>query len=433
MLIGSAVLTRLRIAVTVLTPDAIRLNVSSALASLPVGFLSIILPIYFSKLGLDSQLIGQLYMVSSITSAVLLVVFGFMADHFGRKWFVMLGTALPATSYVILLTSQDPTLLYIAAALGGVGLSNGISGALASSSFNALLAEKVDDSHRNAIFSLANASWTIALTVGSLLSGLPEWLQRGFGMSVIESYRPVFWFSLIAVVLGSLVLIPVREEHKLQPSARVIPSLKFTRPSLMATVNLSIFMGAIGLGLGFGVQMMPLWFYLKFGVSGDTLGPWYAAAELLSTLAMLIVPLMARRLGAVKFVLLTQGSSAFALIGMIFAPVTWIGALLMAIRGTLVNMSWPIQQSYTMGVVQPHERATVSSATMAAWGLASAVSPLISGIWFDRRQLELPLLAGAGCYFVSAIFLFVFFRDVRPPEESLADKPAEMIDLTAQK
>jgi MFS family permease len=422
-------LTRLKNTFAALTPDAIRLNVSTVLASLPVGFLSVILPIYFNKLGLDSQIIGRLYMVSSVTSAVLLMVFGFMADRLGRKWFVLLGTALPATSYVILLTSQDPTLLYIAAALGGVGLSNGISGALASSSFNALLAEKVADSHRNAIFSLANAGWTMALTIGSLLSGVPEWLQRGFGMGVIDSYRPVFWFSLIAVILGSLVLIPIREEHKPHPGSLAAPTIRFTRQSLKATVKLSIFMGAIGLGLGFGVQMLPLWFYLKFGASGDVLGPWYAAAELLSTLAMLIVPFMAHRLGAVKFVLLTQGSSAFAMVGMIFAPVTWVGASLMVLRSTLVNMSWPIQQSYTMGVVQPHERATISSATMAAWGLASAASPLISGAWFDQHLLELPLLAGAACYLASALFLFVFFRDVKPPEEGPANVPVKEIDL----
>lgn len=57
-----------------------------------------------------------------MTSAVLLILFGFMADRFGRKPFVMAGTLLPAVSYVILST-RDPLLLNIAAALGGVGLA----------------------------------------------------------------------------------------------------------------------------------------------------------------------------------------------------------------------------------------------------------------------------------------------------------------------
>ena len=427
-----AMITRLRHALSTLNPDAVRLNVSSILASLPVGFLSVILPIYFRKLGLDSALIGNLYMVSSITSAVLLILFGTLADRFGRKPFVLLGTVLPAASYIILLTSRDTVLLNIAAALGGVGLANGISGALASSSFNALLAEKVDNTNRNAIFSLTNAGWTAALMVGSLLSGVPEWLQHGFGVDVIESYRPLFWFALIAVILGALVLLPVREEHKYQPTPSTTRTggLKLkSLQSLSATVKLSIFMGLLGLGLGFSVQMMPLWFNLRFGVSGDTLGPWYALGELTSTLVMLIVPQLARRFGAVKFVLFTQGSSALALIGMCFAPITWVGALLMVTRTTLVNMSWPIQQSYTMGVVPPQERATVSSVTNAAWGMASAISPLISGVWFDQLLLELPLLAGAVCYFLSAAVLFAFFRHVRPPEESPTEVQPGAIDL----
>src|SRR4029453_18687518 len=187
--------TQLKHSLSVLSPDAVRLNVSTFLASFPVGFLSIVLPIYFSKAGLDATLIGQLYTVSAVTSALLLIVFGVLADRFGRKPFVILGTLLPAISYLILLTTTDPLLLTFAAALGGVGLTNGLSGALASSSFNALLAEKTDDASRNFVFSLANAGWTAALMLGSLISGLPEWLQQSTGMGMIESYRPLFWFS----------------------------------------------------------------------------------------------------------------------------------------------------------------------------------------------------------------------------------------------
>src|SRR5689334_11570295 len=172
------------------------------------------------------------------------------------------------------------------------------------------------------------------------------------------------------------------------------------------TIKFSVFMGLIGLGLGFSVQMLPLWFYLRFGASGDVLGPWYAVAELTSTLAVLWVPQLARRLGAVKAVLFTQGASALGLVTMAIAPATWIAAGLMLVRTTAMNMSWPIQQSYMMGIVRPRERATVSSVTNAAWGLAGAISPVASGIWFDQRLLGLPLLAGALCYMASALLLF---------------------------
>jgi MFS family permease len=357
--------------------------------------------------------------VSAVTSALLLIVFGVLADRFGRKPFVILGTLLPAISYLILLTTTDPLLLTFAAALGGVGLTNGLSGALASSSFNALLAEKTDDASRNFVFSLANAGWTAALMLGSLISGLPEWLQQSTGMGMIESYRPLFWFSLVAAVLGTIVLIPIRETHHYRPTEGPSILRPLTRASGATTLKLSLFMGLIGLGLGFSVQMLPLWFYMKFGASGDTLGPWYAAGELTSTLAVLIVPQIARRLGAVRTVLLTQGGSALAMVLMIAAPATWVGAILLLARTTLMNMSWPVQQSYMMGIVLPRERAVVSSITNAAWGLASSVSPVISGGWFDQRLLSLPLLAGATCYILSALVLYIYFHRIRPPEEVL--------------
>jgi MFS family permease len=405
-----------------LHPDAIRLNLSSILASIPFGYMTIVMPIYFSKIGMDSVLIGQLFMVSSVTSAVLMIVFGFAADRFGRKPFVMAGTLLPAVSYVIFLSTRDPLLLNVAAALGGVGLANGLSGALASAGFNALLAEKCDDASRNMLFSLTNAGWTAALMAGSLLSGLPEWLQQTAGMGVIESYQPLFWISLVAVVLGALFLIPVRETHRYEPrrEPRGRPRLRapFSRPTLSATVKFSVFMGLIGLGLGFGVQMLPLWFYLKFGASGDVLGPWYAIGELASTVAVLGAPWLARRMGTVRMVLVLQGASALTLAGMVAAPATWAASLLMVARTTLLNMSWPVQQSYVMGVINPRERAAVNSVTFAAWGLASSASPVLAGVWLDQRELGLPLLAGAVCYGLSALSLYVFFRKVRPPEES---------------
>ena len=405
---------RLRHILTAFGPDAIRLNIASIVGSLPIGYKSIVLPIYFSKVGLDSTLIGQLSMVSSVSSAVLLIFFGLLADRFGRKPFVILGTALPIVSYGILLTTQDALMLYIAAALGGVGLANGVSGALASSSFNALLAEKVNDRNRNAVFSVTNGGWTAALMVGSLLGGMPEWLQHEMGMNVVASYQPLFWIALITAIAGTLILLPVTETHRAHFLPLHTDATSISHRTLRTTVKLAVFMGLLGLGLGFGIQMLPLWFYLRYGVSGDILGPWYAAGELGSTLSMLVVPPLARRLGDVRFVLLTQGSSALAMIGMVISPIMWVGATLSVFRSTLVNMSWPIQQSYMMGIVQPRERATVNSATLAAWGLASAISPVFSGMWLDQRRLALPLLAGAASYLMSALVLYAHFRHVRP-------------------
>jgi predicted MFS family arabinose efflux permease len=187
--------------------------------------------------------------------------------------------------------------------------------------------------------------------------------------------------------------------------------------SVKAILKLSLFMGLIGLGLGFVVELLPLWFNLKFGVSGDFLGPWYALTEALSLAAVYLVPMLSKRVGTANTVLLTQGISSLFLGVMVLAPSAIAAALLFVVRQFLMNLAWPAQQSYIMGVVEPEERATASSLTYATWGLANSLSPRLSGIWLGQGQLMWPLLFGAGSYLLSVAVFYGFFRKVKLPEE----------------
>jgi len=406
---------RFAASLALISPDAARLCASTALSSLPIGYLAIVLPIYLNKVGINPADIGGLYAVSSIVSALLMIVFGFWADRIGRKPFLLIGLLLPVVSYAIFLLTTDVRLLTFAAGIGGVGLAGGLSGALSGSSFNALLAEKSSDAHRTFIFSLGSAAWTGALMAGSLLGGLPEWLQAR-GVDVVASYQPLFWLSLLVTVAGALIILPVREERRAAPAIAGWRGL-IPHRSLAAILKLSLFMGLVGLGLGFVVELLPLWFNLKFGVSGDFLGPWYALTEGLSLVAVYLVPLLTRRVGTANTLLLTQGVSAIFLGGLVLAPTVVVAALFFVMRQFLMNLAWPAQQSYIMGAVEPDERASASSVTYATWGLANALSPRLTGIWLGQGLLSLPLLFGAASYLLSAAVFYGFFHKVKLPEE----------------
>src|SRR5579884_1026294 len=107
-------------------PGAWRLILSSLLGSIPVGFLIVALPIYLDHIGLHPELIGTLFTISGIASALLLIVFGILADRFGRKLFVVVGSALPVVSYLILALTHAKSLILVASAIGGIGLAGGM-------------------------------------------------------------------------------------------------------------------------------------------------------------------------------------------------------------------------------------------------------------------------------------------------------------------
>lgn len=418
-----------RRAVDGLSRDALLLILSTILGSIPVGSLTIVLPIYLKRIQFNAVGIGLLFTVSGLVSAGLLFVFGVLADRFSRKPFLVLGTLMPALSYVLFLTSTDSRVLTIASAVGGVGLAGGLGGALATSAFNALLASLVAPEHRTRAFSLNEAGWALALMVGSVGAGVPALLRQRAGLGTLASYHVVFVMSLALAVAAVLALVPVREpgarrarqgqrgEGAAASSADVDrtgagPEVRhhwLPRHSRREIGYLALVLGMLGLGLGFITQLLPLWFFLRFHVDEAALGPWYAAAEALSVVGTLLAPRVAHRLGAVRAVIGLQGTSAALLLAMALVPAFPLAALLYVWRQVAMTTSWPIQQAFAMTVVEPGERATASSAAYGTWGLASSLTPALGGRWLQNNLFALPFVAGAGCYWLSVALFGAFF------------------------
>src|SRR4051812_2209205 len=113
---------------------------SSVFGSLPVGLLLVFFPLYLHDLGMRSFLIGSIFTVAGIGSSLLLMIIGPLADRFGRKRFLIAGTALPALGFVIFSLTTDVRWLMLASMLGGVGFSGGMGGGLVTATFNPMLA-----------------------------------------------------------------------------------------------------------------------------------------------------------------------------------------------------------------------------------------------------------------------------------------------------
>jgi MFS family permease len=419
-----------------LSRDALLLCLSTLLGGIPYGALAIVLPIYLKRIRFDALGIGVLFSVSGVVSAVLLFVLGILADRFSRKPFLVAGTLMPAVSYLLFLTSTDPRVLAVASAVGGVGLAGGLGGALAQSAFNALLASLVDDAHRTRAFSLNETAWALALMVGSIAAGLPVLLRAVAGLGTAAGERSVFVLALVLALAAFLVLLPVREPPRAAApaatgadAARPAPRAWLPQQSRREILQLSLVLGALGLGLGFITQLLPLWFFLRFHADEAALGPWYAVAEAGAVAGTLLAPALAARLGSVRATAALQVASAVFLLAMAFSPVFAFAAVLLVARQAAINTSWPIQQAYAMSVVVPDERAAASSSAYGTWGLASSLSPALGGRWLQSNLFALPFIAGAGCYAISgAIFVGLFGRRDRRPRPSRAGATAALAD-----
>ncbi len=409
-------------AMAALFPHGARLLLANGyLATIPLGFQMVVVPLYLTRAGLDPAFIGLLFTVSGLVTSALVAVSGVLADRFGRSRFLIVGTALPIPSYAILALTTDPAWLIVAAALGGVGLANGAAGALTVASYDALLAERTSDGQRTRVFASAQALWNLALATGAAFAGVPEML-RATGVDPLASYRPAFIGAIAVIVAATVLIMPLRDLHR-SPQHRATHWLPRGSVRPIATYSLAI--GLLGFGLGVAVQLMPLWLNLRFGASEGDLAPWYSFAQLTSIASVAVVPWLDARFGGSRSVLGMQVISGALLALIVVAPVFTAAIALFTIRSFLTNISWPFQQSLLMGAVEPRERASAAGIGFAVWGLANSLGPALAGVLLATGVLALPLLAGAVAYAGAGLVFGIGFGRIKraPALEPVAPAP----------
>jgi len=390
-----------------LPPGTRLLLASSFVATVPMGYLLVVLPLYLVRASIQPAFIGLLFTVSGLVSSLIVAFSGVLADRWGRRRFVMAGTLMPVLSYFVFAVTTEPAWLVAASVLGGVGLANGAAGALTISSFDALLAEKASEGQRTRVFAASQALWSLALAVGSIAAAVPTMLRTSFGVADLESYRLPYLAMAALTVAAAALLIPLREDISVR-AARVASGWlpRRSRPAI-ATYALGI--GFLGFGLGIAVQLLPLWFGLRFGVNEADLGPWYAATQLLSLGTVVVIPTLERRLGGPRTVLFALFASGTCLALIVLAPVFTVAASLFVVRGFFTNLSWPFHQSLLMAATVPEERATAVGSGFAVWGFTNALGPLASGALLGAGVFVLPLLVGSLMYFCGGLAFGIGF------------------------
>src|SRR5919197_858009 len=196
------------------TPRGTRLLLASSfLATVPLGYLIVVLPLYLARAGIEPAVIGGFYTASGAMTAVLVAFSGVLADRWGRRRFLLAGTLLPIASYVVFALTNDIPWLVFASFLGGVGLANGAAGALVISSFDALLADNTTEATRTKVFAASQALWSFALALGSFCAGAPQLIHRVLpAFDEIAAYRPPYVAMALVTLAAGLVLIPIQDD-----------------------------------------------------------------------------------------------------------------------------------------------------------------------------------------------------------------------------
>jgi MFS family permease len=396
--------------------DTKMLMAARGIRAFAFSYLNVVFAIYLNRLGFSTVMIGVIFTIAYLSSALLTAIWGYLSDRVGRRKILMLLAVLTIFSNMILIYFTGLFFILCAVIIANVGAGGTGGGGSGGGPFNpveeALLAEKCEPENRNQIFAINSCAGSIMGSLGALASGVPQHLQEVWGWSAVASYKPLF----VLTILFSVVLLfvygaiseayqPRRAEKKISKATGVF----VTKLSMLAVVD--------NFGAGMAGALVPYCFFLRFGVELKSLGIIFFASYFLAALSFLSAPLIARRIGVVRTMAFSHGLASMLYLTLPLAPTLTLAAALIVVRSFFAYMDNPLRASFTMAMVRSDERGSAAGVTSLARIVPFGISPTISTYLMQSISLTLPLFIGGGLQLINDVAFFLMFRHVRPPEE----------------
>ena len=398
--------------------DLALIKCAGFLRSFGVGLMGVVLGIYLFRAGLTSFAIGLVIAVGLAGSAVATVLVSLVADRAGRRFFFLILSLLSGVAGIALAVSPSLPVLSLLAFVGMLN-GTGTDRSAASALDQAVIPGLVSDVKRTWNLAWYNVLLDGGGALGAMAAALPVLLQRYLSVSVLRSYRLIFfgYFGLsLAVAALYFFLSPAIEVAASSELARartkIAPESKRIVAKLTALFSLDAFGG------GFLTDaLVAYWFFRRFGMGEESLGLVFFGVHVLNALSHLGAAWLARRIGLVKTMVFTHLPSSLFLIAVPFAPSFKLAILLFLCREALVEMDVPTRQSYVAAVVLPNERTFASGLTNVARNLFWAIGSSVAGLVMQNVALSAPLVIGGGTKVAYDLVLYRAFRKLRPPEE----------------
>jgi MFS family permease len=392
---------------------------AAAARAAATGVVGVLLGLYLAERGYGPARIGIIVGIGLAGSALGTAAVTAYGDRVGRRGALLLLGALGASGLLGMALANGLLALGVAAFVGmvnGVGRDRSPAQVLEQS----VLADAVPAAGRTGAFTRYTFIQDVCAALGSLAIGAPALLFAHWGVSLALGYRAMF--LLAAAVAAVPIALYARLPHALRSPGAGLPQqtrhAPIRRESARRVHALAALFALDSLGGGFlASAVLAYWFFRRFGLGGETLGPVFFAARALNALSYPCAGWLARRIGLIHTMVFTHlpSSAIMALLPLFSSPLLVIGLFLL--REGLVQMDVPARQSYVAAVTAPSERAYALGLTGLVRNIGWMVGPPLAGTTMASFGLGAPLVLGAASKMVYDLALYRAFRHVPASEE----------------
>jgi len=322
--------------------EANYLIVQSIFPSLATGMFYTDLSYFLTAVqGLPDYLMGIIMTLMGVSAFISSIILGIAADKYGRKKLYITGNIIASSIIALFALTTNIHILLTAALLEGIS-----EGALFATS-SVLLAEKAGDQRRTSVFSLFAFVNNIFFGIGSFTILAVAFFEN-LGFTTVESHRTLYVILAILSLASTLIMLKVTESKTLRARQ---PSLKELLPKKSKNIIIKyvVVSAIVAFGAGIVVPLMTRWLHRQYGVSDAISGPILGVANIIIGVATLAAPPLAKKIGLVNAIVVTQGLSTIFMFLTPLQPEYLSASFVYTIRTFLMNMASPLQQSMIMG------------------------------------------------------------------------------------
>ncbi len=385
------------------------------LQSFSSGFVSVFFAVYLSLMGLPLWQIGLILTGGLLSSTIFNLVAGFLADRIGRRRMLVFFGMIALSSGAIFSAFSNLVFLIPVAVISSLGYRGGFGPI--NMIERVILAQCCPDPMRTRMYAIRSTLSSIAMSAGSLFTGMIVLLQSWFSFTELNAYKAMFGIYAILNLLTIILYSQLSEKAEIE-IARIEDVPRLTSETRWNVLKLSFLFSIDAFGGGLITSsLVSYWFFKRFGLEMDVVGLIFSVSSLLSAASFMLAARISERIGLINTMVYSHLPSNMMTMSIPFMPTLASSTLLYFIRAILGQMDVPTRQSYVMAIVKPEERSRVGGLINLPRSLTLAISPSLAGFIMQFVGMSLPFLIAGGLKATYDLALYFTFRDVKPPEE----------------
>lgn len=364
----------------------------------------VLLNLYLREVGYLEGDIGEIGSARAIGMTIMALPAAIMLARIRLKPFLIVATVLFAFFSYFIVSVDSFTMLFLFSLLSGTAFS---IYRIAAGPFYMRNSTIVERTH---LFSFSFGTNMLAGMVGALFCGrLAEVIGESSG-SILTGYR---YTLLLGIGVSLLALIPFGMIRSPGPSAnenqiKLSASQFFSRFGFYGKVFFSNFL--VGAGAGLIIPFLNLYFRDRFDLSPDTIGMYYSLVQFSMLAGSLAGPVLAKRYGLVRTVVLTQMLSIPFMLTLSYSYFLPLAVVAFVLRGGLMNLGVPIVTNVSMELSDRHEHGLIGALLMLGWTSAWMVSTWIGGHLIEDYGYTFTMNITIALYVIASMTFFWFFK-----------------------